>query len=87
MAPRKEVYHSVVFGSAHKDRILSQGRRRGMQFPYWVEVVSRQYFPHICNSPDHPALGPHYKYAQVHKELRNPQLGKTPKRVDWRAGP
>ena len=87
LAPRKEVYHSVVFGSAHKDRILSQGRRRGMQFPYWVEVVSRQYFPHICNSPDHPALGPHFQYAQIHKELRNPQLGKTPKRADWRAGP
>ena len=29
-APRTEIFHSVVFCSAHKDCILSQGQRRGM---------------------------------------------------------
>ena len=44
-ANREDPYHSVVFGSAYKDRILSQGRRRGMQFPYWLEVSAKRYFP------------------------------------------
>ena len=31
------------WSSAHKDRVLSQGRRRGMQFPDWIELMSKQY--------------------------------------------
>ena len=31
----------VVFCSALKDGTLAQGRRRGVQFPYWLEVVSK----------------------------------------------
>ena len=32
--------HSVVSASFLKDRILYQGRRRGMQFSYWIEAPS-----------------------------------------------
>ena len=39
LAPRSEICHSVVLCQAFKDRILAQGRRRGMQFPYWLEVM------------------------------------------------
>ena len=74
LALRSEICHSVVFCSAFKDRILAQGRRRGMQFPYWLEVVSKQYYPAEFNQPNHTALG----------KLRDPN-GKTPKRVDSRA--
>ena len=46
-ASRQEIFHSVGFSAAHKDRVLNQGRRRGMQFP--------NYFPSILPSPDHTA--------------------------------
>ena len=85
-APRTEIFHSVVFCASHKDRILSQGRRRGMQFPYWIEFMSKQYFPDIFLAPDHPAFGPHWKYSLIAKELRN-FFGQTPKRADSRAWP
>ena len=42
---RSEAHQPVAFNTAHKDRIFNQGRRRGMQFPYWVEVMTKQYFP------------------------------------------
>ena len=72
--PRTEITHSVVFGSAYRDRILSQGRRRGMQFPYWIEVMCKRYFPREFGE-DHTALGPHFKYSQIAKLMRNPFLG------------
>ena len=37
----------ALSSAAHKDRVLNQGRRRGMQFP--------NYFPSILLSPDHTA--------------------------------
>ena len=84
---RSEVIHSVVFNAAHKDRILNQGRRRGMQFPYWLEVCPKQYFPSIWHSPDHTAY-PQTRYEIVARQLRDPAvLGKTPKRADLRAWP
>ena len=61
-------------------------RRRGMQFPYWIEFTSKQYFPDIFGAPDHPAFGPHWKYSLIAKELRN-FSGQTPKRADSRAWP
>ena len=41
-----EILHPVLF----KTEIVykTRGRRRGMQFLYWVEVVSKQYLPDIC---------------------------------------
>ena len=51
-APRREIFHSVVFCAWHKDRILSQGRRRGMQFPYWIEL---NYVQTVFSNPvQHP---------------------------------
>ena len=85
-APRSEICHSVVFGSAHKDRILSQGRRRGMQFPYWVETMSKMYYPELFHQ-NHTALGPHWKYTLIYRQLKNPTPGQTPKRADSRAWP
>ena len=84
--PRTEITHSVVFGSAYKDRTLSQGRRRGMQFPYWIEVMCKRYFPREF-SADHTALGPHFKYSQIAKLMREPFFGLAPKRADTRARP
>ena len=60
--PRREVHHSVVFSSAHTNRMLHQCRPRGMQFPYWLEVMSKQYFPATFALDQH-ALGPRHKYA------------------------
>ena len=31
--------YNVVFCSGNIDRILAQGRRRAVQFPYWIEHV------------------------------------------------
>ena len=50
MAPRTEPTHSVVFTAAFKDRILAQGRRRGMQIPYWLEVLTKRFFPAVLGS-------------------------------------
>ena len=44
---------SVVFQGVYKDRIYTQGRRRGMQFPYWIEAVTKRLYPHIW--ADHAA--------------------------------
>ena len=75
LSDMSEISQSVVFNAAYKDRIHNQGRRRGMQFPCWVEVVSKQYFPDIYHSPDHTAFGPS-KYASIVRVLRNPLLGR-----------
>ena len=60
--------HNVVFASAYKDRILAQGRRRGMQFPYWIEVMQKRCYPNLS---DHNAtiLGPHFKYVRLSRVL------------------
>ena len=41
--------HNVVFCAGLKDRIFTQGRRRGMQFPYWIEVMIKRYYPDLSN--------------------------------------
>ena len=76
--PREESTHNVVFGPAFKDRILLKGRRRGMQFPYWVEVYSTKFLPHI--KPDHTA-NPHSRYLKIAKLVRSPSFELAPKRV------
>ena len=60
---RNSPTHSVVFGANHKDRIILKGRRRGMQFPYWVDVYSKRFFPNL--KPDHTS--PHLHYDNIPK--------------------
>ena len=47
------------------DRMLHQGRRRGLQFCYWIEVC--------CN-----ARNPHEIYLKTCRELRKPTLETAP---------
>ena len=62
--------HNVVFATGFKDRILSQGRRRGMQFPYYIEVMQKRYYPDLS---EHTATaeGPHFKYVRLSRILRD----------------
>ena len=55
--------HSSIFCSAYKDRIVAQGRRRGMQFPFWIDTTIRRHVPQIT---DHTALSPnlHERYIK-----------------------
>ena len=76
---RSDPMHNVVFASAFKDRILTAGRRRGMQFPYWIEVYSRRFFPH--HPPSSGILGPHCHYGKIAREVRSPQFELAPKRA------
>ena len=78
-APQDNPIHNVVFCAGYKDRILTQGRRRGMQFPYWIEVMVKRYHPELS---DHTAgvLGPHFRYTQMKRSLLNP-LEMAPKRA------
>ena len=85
MAPRTEPTHSVVFTAAFKDRILAQGRRRGMQIPYWLEVLTKRFYPQYWD-PDHTArtrtLGPHFKYVEIARIIReSDSSGRAPKRA------
>ena len=41
--------HNVVFCTGFKDRKYTQGRRRGMQFPYWVETTLKRYQPGLSD--------------------------------------
>ena len=74
-----EPLYNVVFCSGNKDRILAQGKRRGMQFPYWIEVMHKRFHPSLS---DHTAglYGPHFKYTLMKCTLRNP-LELAPKRA------
>ena len=81
-APMEDPMHSVVFASCHKDRMLYQGRRRGMQFPYWIEVTAKRYYPGLL---DHNARNPHELYLKISRELRKPNLETAPKCVRSRA--
>ena len=71
--------HNAVFGPAFKDRIVDQGRRRGMQFPYWLELNSKRFFPEHTASKG--ILGPHQHYASIAREVRNPSFEMAPKRA------
>ena len=77
--------YNVVLNSPYKNRILNQGRRRGMQFPYWTEVMSHWYFP------DHTAsrgiLGPHSPNADIAKLVRSSSFELAPKRTTQQKRP
>ena len=76
--PREDPTHNVIFGPAFKDRILLKGRRRGIKFPYWVEVYSNRFFPDI--KPDHTA-NPHGRYLKIAKLARSRSFELAPKRA------
>ena len=65
--------HSSIFCSAYKDRIVAQGRRRGMQFPYWIDITTRRHFPQF---KDHTALSPnlHERYRVIARLVQIPLL-------------
>ena len=87
-APPSDPTRSVVFASSFKDRILYQGKRRGMQFPCWIEVQTRHLFPDCWNHTATPLKGPHCKYVLVHRKLRKSSFELAPKRARTkRAGP
>ena len=73
----EEPTHNVLFGSVFRDRIILKGRRRGMQFPYWLEVYASRCFPGY--KPDHTT--PHNRYLQIAKLVRSLSFEMAPKRA------
>ena len=74
-APYAEPLHHVVFCSVYKYRLLAQGRRRGMHFPYWIDVVSKKFFPEVWHDHSFWVSRPHYcgpqfKYVELARKLR-----------------
>ena len=79
LANPKDPIHSIVLCSAYKDRILTQGKRRGRKCPYWLEVVTSRHYPQIWQ--DHNALfGANFKYVTLLRLLRGASE-KAPKRA------
>ena len=82
--------YNVVFCAGKKDRILAQGRRRGMEFPYWTGVVIKRYHPELPDptagivGPHFSKLSPHYprkkkgSFFQKYKESHTPKSIKDP---------
>ena len=84
---RTQPTHSSILCSSYKDRIVAQGRRRGMQFPHWIDTTTRRHFPQIT---DHTALSrnPHERYRVIARLVRDPSFEKAPKRAKQvRGGP
>ena len=70
---------NVVFATGFKDRIISHGRRRGMQFPYYIEVMQTRYYPNLSEH-NATAQGPHFRYVRLSSILRD-HPGAAPKRA------
>ena len=51
--PEKSPLYNVVFCAGNNDGILAQGRRHGMQFPYWIEVILKRCHPELSDHTDH----------------------------------
>ena len=75
-----------------KGRIQAQGRRKGVRFPYWVEVTTHRHFPSIWIG-DHTAgsyaakqlYGQNEQYVILKKQLqslRDP-AEQAPKRASY----
>ena len=47
-----------------------------MQFPCWIEVAARRYYPGLL---DHNARNPHEIYLKISRELRKPNPEMVPK--------
>ena len=79
--PQDSPVHNVVFCSAFRDRIYTQGRRRGMQIPYWLESTTKRHYPEIWDAKDQTAVsGPNFKYVVLGRKLRQ-EKGAAPKRA------
>ena len=82
----------IVFCHPMKDRIQAQGRRKRMQFPYWVEVTTHRHFPNIWVG-DHTArsyaakqlYGQNEQYVIPKKQLQSPRdpAEQAPKRATY----
>ena len=71
-APSHNPIHHVIFATAYKDRIQTEGRRRGMKFPYWIEVTTQRYFPqHWSANPGRGIFGPNVVYGRVNRDLKH----------------
>ena len=74
LANPEDPSHHVVFSSAFRDRIRVKGRRRGMQFPYWLETTTQRFYrEHWTRNPGRGILGPHVVYAEINKSIKRDQ--------------
>ena len=74
LANTEDPSHHVVFSSAFRDRIRVKGRRRGMQFPYWLETTTQRFYrEHWTRNPGRGILGPHVVYAEINKSIKRDQ--------------
>ena len=59
-APDDDPIHHAIFATAYKDRIETEGHRRGMKFPYWIGITTRRYsflnFGQLILSLDHTSF-------------------------------
>ena len=78
--------HNVVFCSALKDRIMSQGRRRGKPIPYWLNTIVKRHHPNLSDHTAGKYFGPQFKYVELGRTLRQ-SLERAPKRAAQRAWP
>lgn len=78
--PQDSPIHNVVFCSAYRDRILTQGRRRGMQIPYWLESTTKRHYPELWTNHN-AASSPNFKYVVLARKLRLAEKGAAPKRT------
>ena len=73
--PYTDPLHNVVSSSAYKDRIFFQGHKCRMQFPNWIEVVSKKSIPKSCRPllfgfPAPTTLDLGLKYEEPARKLR-----------------
>ena len=68
----EEPIHHVVFCNAYKDRIITTGRRRGMQFPYFIETTTRRQLPNRwIDHPGRGIFGPNDVYVAINRDLKH----------------
>ena len=78
--------HNVVFCSALKDRITTQGRRRGKPIPYWLRTMIKRHYPSLSDHTAGSLFGPQFKFVELGRTLRQ-TLERAPKRARPRAWP
>ena len=82
--PRSPPPHTVVFTTAYKDRIKVTGRRRGMQYPPWIEVVTKHHFADVWDlTVSKGIFGPYTQHATIARRLRNPSFAEPVPRLAY----
>ena len=82
--PMEDPIHKVVFSSAHRYRIVIQGRHRGRKRPYWLETTTQAHFPELwsryfrCSNLSRFTI-----YAEINIDPRS--TGQAPMRAPERA--